>query len=216
MIRKLLLLGLAAMVALLAIGDIAAKHFAETQIASQVRKHTTGVVGVKASISSFPFLGHLIVQGKVPKLDLAMTDVSGHGIDVARLDVVAKNIVLDRTALTGGEHVKIKGLDSMTVTAVISEATIRAMTHADVHLLDGKATLTLLGRTVDAGVSVQGKGVRIAVTPQLGTTVPLPDTNLLPCQVAVRVVPGALQLSCTATTLPQLVIDAVGAVDLRH
>ena len=216
MIRKLLLVILAAVVALFVLGDVAAKHFAESTIADQIHGHVKGVGSVDASIHSFPFVGRLVVQGKVPRLDLTLTDVTGHGVDVARLDVDARDIELDRSALVGSQHVKIKGLDSMTVTATISEATVRALTKADVRLLDGKATVTVLGKTVDATATVHGGSIRLVVASTPVASLPVPDSSLLPCQVALRITPGALQLACTATTLPKLVVDAVGSISLRH
>jgi len=215
-LRKLLLVSVLAIVALLAIGDFAAKHAAEHAIASEAKSHMAGVGSVKATISSFPFVGRLLVQAKVSKLDLALSDVTGHGIDVAHLDVLGRNIELDRSALVGSQHVKIKGLDSMTVTATISEATVRALTKADVRLLDGKATVTVLGKTVDATATVQGGSIRLVVASTPVASLPVPDSSLLPCQVALRITPGALQLACTATTLPKLVVDAVGSISLRH
>jgi len=215
-IRKLLLVSLLAVLALLAIGDLAAKHAAEHAIASEAQSHMAGVGTVKATISSFPFVGRLLVQAKVSKLDLLLSDVTGHGIDVARLDVVGRAIELDRSALAGSQHVKIKGLDSVTVTATISEATVRALTRADVRLLAGKATVTVAGRTVDAAARVEGGSVRLVVASTPVASLPMPDSSLLPCQVALTITPGALELACTATRLPTLVVDAVGSVSLRH
>ena len=216
MIRKLLLLVLVGLVALFVIGDVAAKHFAESAIADQIHAHVKGIGTVNASIHSFPFVGRLVVQGKVSRLDLTLTDVTGHGIDVARLDVDANDIELDRSALVGSDSAKINGIGSMTVTATISEATVRALAHADVHLLDGRATVTVAGQTLDATATAENGHLRLAAAKGPAITVPVPDASLLPCQIVVAIKPGALRLSCTATTLPQLVIDAIGGVDLRH
>jgi hypothetical protein len=216
LIRKLLLVILAAVVALFVLGDVAAKHFAESAIADQIHGHVKGIGSVDASIHSFPFVGRLVVQGKVPRLDLTLTDVTGHGVDVARLDVDARDIELDRSALVGSNHAKINGIRTMTVTATISEATVRALARADVHLLAGRATVTVAGQTVDATATAENGHLRFAAERLPAITVPIPDASLLPCQVTVALVPGALKLSCTSSTLPQLVIDAIGGVDLRH
>ena len=216
LIRKVLLLVLVGIVALLVVGDVAAKHFAESTIADQIHSRVAGVGTVHASIHSFPFVGRLVVQSKVSRLDLSLTDVTGHGIDVARLDVDAEDIELDRSALLGSSHAKINGIGSMTVTATISEATVRALAHADVHLLAGRATVTVAGQTLDATATAENGHLRLAAAKGPALTVPIPDASLLPCQVKVALVPGALRLSCTSSTLPQLVVDAVGGVDLRH
>jgi hypothetical protein len=215
-IRKLLLFMAVVAVGALVVGDVVAKGVAERAIASEVRKRTSGVVDVDAEISSFPFLGRLLVQGKVPELALTLDEVSGHGVNVTKLDVVVRDLTLDRAALLGGKHVRIKALRSMTVTASISEATVRAVTHADVRLLEGRATVTAAGRTVEATPTVADGHITLTVASvPVPVSLPLPDAGLLPCPVEVHVVAGALELSCTATTLPEVVVDAIGGTTLR-
>jgi hypothetical protein len=216
MIRKLLLLVLIGIVGLLVLGDRAAKGAAESAIASEVAKRTPGAGSVDAEISSFPFVGRLVLQGKVPKLALTIDRVTGHGIDVSELRVLVRDLEIDRSAVAGGKP-EIIAIDSMTVAATISEATVRAVSGADVRLLDDRVAVSVAGQTVE-GKAVVRDG-RIAVDTFGGPLpfgIPVPDTGLLPCTPEVTVTTGALRLACTAESLPQIVVDAIGAATLRR
>ncbi|MCU1380464.1 MAG: hypothetical protein JWN29_3447 [Acidimicrobiales bacterium] len=212
--RKLLVLGV--LVALLLVGDLAARSVAESAVESGVRSRVQGVGAVDAQIHSFPFTGRLVAQGKVSTLDLRLSEVTGHGIDVAWVRLEAKGLKLDRNVLLGSAHVRITGVDTVTVTANITEAEIRKATGADVRLLDGKAQVTAAGVTATADVTVSDGKIRLEVAGLPVLTVPVPDNALLPCPVQARVVAGAVLASCTAHQLPGIVVDAIGSVDLRN
>jgi hypothetical protein len=209
MIRKLLLLVLIGIVGLLVLGDRAAKGAAESAIASEIAKRTPGVGAVDAEIRSFPFVGRLLVQGVVPELTLDLDEVTGHGIDLADLRVVVRDLEIDR-----GEIIAI---DSMTATATISEATVRAVSGADVRLLDGRVAVTVAGQTLEGKAVVRDGRVTVdAFGGPLPFAIPVPDTGVLPCTPEVVVVEGALHLRCTSESLPQIVVDAIGATSLRR
>ena len=192
--------------------DAIAKGAAESAIESGVKAKVQGVATVQARIHSFPFTGRLLLSGQVSTLDLELDQVVGHGIAVAALGVHATGLELDRNVLLGKHHVRITAVDSVTVRATITEAEIRALTHADVRLVPGHATVTIAGRTLDATVSVSGGRIRLAVGSLPALTVPAPDSGLFPCAIEAVVVAGALEASCTSDHLPQIVIDAVGSV----
>jgi hypothetical protein len=216
MIRKLLLLVLIGIVGLLVLGDRAAKGAAESAIASEIAKRTPGVGEVDAEISSFPFVGRLLVQGVVPKLTLDLDEVTGHGIDLTDLRVVVRDLEIDRGAIRGGKP-EIIAIDSMTATATISEATVRAVSGADVRLLDGRVAVTVAGQALEGKAVVRDGRITVdAFGGPLPFAIPVPDTGVLPCTPGVVVVEGALHLRCTAESLPQIVIDAIGATSLRR
>jgi len=119
-VRKLIVL--AVLVAVLLAADFSARSAAESAIEKGVRAKVSGVGSVDAQIESFPFTGRLLGQGKVSTLDLRLTDVTGHGIEVAWLRLETKGLELDRSVLFGGK-VRIKHVDSVTVTARTSART---------------------------------------------------------------------------------------------
>ena len=196
--------------------DALARASAESAIESGVKAKVQGVASVQAHIHSFPFTGRLLLAGQVSTLDLELDQVVGHGIDVAALGVHASGLELDRNVLLGKHHVRITGVHAVTVRATITEAEIRTLTHADVHLVPGHATVTIAGRTLDAAVQVSGGRIRLSVGSLPALTVPAPDAGLFPCAIQAEVVAGALEASCTSDHLPQIVIDAVGSVDLQR
>ncbi|MCU1484799.1 MAG: hypothetical protein JWN67_1545 [Actinomycetia bacterium] len=212
--RKLIVL--AVLVAVLVAGDLAAKSLAESAVESGVRSKVQGVGSVDAQIHSIPFTGRLLFQGRVSTLDLRLTDVTGHGIDVAWLRLEATGLELDRSVLMGDSHVRIKGVDSVAVTANITEDQVRRATGADVRLLDGRAQVTVGGITSTAEVAVVDGKIGFTVGNAQVFSVPVPDSDLLPCPIDARVVKGAILASCTADHLPDIVVKAVGTVDLQR
>jgi hypothetical protein len=206
---------IAVLVLALLAGDAIARGVAQSAIEAGVEAKVQGVGSVRARIHSFPFTGRLLVGGRVSELDLELDEVAGHGIQVGRLVVEARGLTLDRGVLLGKGHVRLTGVDAVTVRATITEAEIRSLTHADVRLLPGRATVTVRGRTLAAAVTVAGGRIRLTVAGIPALTVPVPDAGLLPCAVGVAVVAGAVEGSCTSDHLPQIVVDAVGSVALR-
>jgi hypothetical protein len=212
--RKLLVL--AVLVAVLLVGDVLARSAAESAVETGVRSKVAGVGSVEARIDSFPFTGRLLAQGQVSNLDLRLSDVTGHGIDVATLRLEAVGLVLDRSVLFGGK-VRVKRVDRVTVTATIDEAQISQATGAEVELLDGgRARVTYRGVTATARVTVSDGAIRFTAGGLPALTVPVPDSDLLPCEVDATVVDGAVLASCTADHLPAIVLRAVGTVDLQR
>jgi hypothetical protein len=210
-VRKLLVLGV--LVAVLLVGDLVARSAAESAVEDGVRSKVQGVASVDARIRSFPFTARLLAQGKVSTLDLRLTDVMGHGIDVATLRLVTKGLVLDRSVLIGG-RVRVTHVDRVTVTATITEAEVRDLTHTDVRLHDGRADVTAAGVTAGAEVTVEEGQIRLSAGSVGVLRVPLPDSDLLPCVVDARVVDGAILASCTADHLPAIVVRAIGTTEL--
>ncbi|HMC67912.1 MAG TPA: DUF2993 domain-containing protein [Mycobacteriales bacterium] len=197
--RRILLVTVLGLVAALVAGDLLAKHFAEQRIAAAIHDRTHGVADVKATVHSFPFVGRLLVQGRVSELDIALVDVAGHGIDVSRLDAKATDITLDKGALFSKQNVHIKGVGTVTITATITEQALRSLVHVDVPMPEGATFTVTNGR------------LRLPT----GLSVPVPDAQLLPCTATASVEHGVLVLRCTSHSLPQVVVDAVGAASLR-
>jgi hypothetical protein len=213
-VRKLGLVVLV-LVLLLAIDQLA-KAFASRSIASAVEDKVQGVSSVDADIDSFPFLGHLLVRGTVSELDVTFRDVTGHGIDVARVRFEAKRLELDRGVLFSRRNVRVRDVDRVTAEATITEEAIRKATGADVRLEDGRATVSAGGASAAATIKVVDGRIRMEVGALPAVSIPVPDAELLPCAVRAEVVEQAVQLSCSMDHLPGIVIDAIGDVDLQR
>lgn len=198
--RRIIFVTVLGLVAALAAGDLAAKHFAEQRIAAAIHDRTQGVTDVQVTIHSFPFVGRLLMQGAVSELDISLVGIAGHGIDVSRLEAKATDLRLDKGALFSKQNVHITAVDTVTITATVTEQALHKLLHVDVPLPEGATFAVTNGR------------VRLPA----GLSVPIPDAQLLPCAATVRVEHTAIVLRCTGHTLPQVVVDAVGAASLRH
>jgi hypothetical protein len=208
-VRKLVVL--AVLVAVLLVGDFAARSAAESAIESGIQGRVSGVGSVDARIDSFPFTGRLLGQGKVANLDLRLSDVTGHGIDVAWLRLQASGLALDRSAMFGGK-VELEGVDHVAVTAHITEAAISALAGAHVELLGaGQARVTYQDVTATARVTVADGRLQFTADGLPALSVPVPSSDLLPCAVDAVVVAGAVDASCTADHLPAIVASSVAA-----
>lgn len=209
--RKLvLLLVLAAVLVVAVLVDATAETRAEEEVVVAVRNGVGEVGEVEAEIDSFPFIGRLLLQERVPTLRVRLTDIGGYGLDVAELRVVAQEIRLDRDVLLQGE-VKVTGVGHVRAEAVITAAEVSRATGAEIELLaDGQARVTVRGITATANAEVADGQIRFAVAGLPAIALPLPATGLLPCAPDVEVVAGALLASCEAERLPQILLDVLG------
>lgn len=210
--RKLvLLLVLAAVLVGAVVVDAAAESRAEEEVVVAIRNGVGDVAEVEAGIDSFPFLGKLLLQERVPTLRVRLTEVGGYGLDVAELRVVAHDIRLDRDVLRRGE-VRVTGVGRVRAEARIGEAAIRQAAGVDLELLaGGQARVTVQGVTATADAEVVDGQIRFVVDPLPAITLPLPATGLLPCQPQVEVVEDALLAWCEAERLPDILVEVIGA-----
>jgi hypothetical protein len=202
---------LAIVLVVLAVADRAAASYAESQIEGAARDQLFGIAAIDVQIHSFPFLGRLGAAGQVSRLDVRLDEVRGHGIDLESIRFDASDVRLERDALLHGD-VHVTDVGSVHVTARISEAQVRSATHADVRLRDGRAEVVVGGKTLTATASVAAGRIRLSLDRLPALSVPLPDASLLPCDVQIRVEPGAVVASCTNDDLPSFIADAVVSV----
>ena len=213
--RKLLVL-LVLVGAIGLVGDQLARQRAESAIEAAIEARVERVSSVDATISSFPFLGRLVATGRVERLRMHLRDVAEQDVNVEVLTVDATGIRLSRQVLLGESRVKVTAVDDVTATVRISEDEVRRVSGADIRLLDGSAEVTAAGATVTATVEASTEGgITFSVAGLPSVTVPLPATDLLPCAPTVEVVLGAVEASCSADRLPQIVVDAIGAAELQ-
>jgi hypothetical protein len=196
--------------------DFVARAWVETQVADATQRRVNGVASVDVSIDSFPFVGRLLAAGEVRHITMRLDELAGQPVDVRTLRVDVRGLELSRSVLLGKAHVQLTGVRLVRLTAVITQDALRKLTGADLQLSDGRIAITGGGRTITAEVSVANGRLRFRVDPLPAVTVPLPTTDLLPCHVQVAVRDGELDLTCTTTKLPPIVVRAVGSVDLRN
>lgn len=205
------------LLAIFLVADRIALARAETGVAEAISAQVQGVGSVESSIDSFPFTGRLALQGEVSTLRMRLRDITGQGIDVAELLVVAHDIELDRRLLLERADVRVTDVGSATATVRITEGAVRRATGVQVDLRsDGTAGVTMGGVTASASAVVEAGLLRLTLEGQPALTVPLPGSSLLPCTPDVRVVADAIVAACEADRLPAIVLDAIGSVELRR
>lgn len=194
---------LGVVVVVLVVGDLLARAYVETGVEASLREELHDVGSVDADISSFPFVGRIIVGGEVRRVRFTLTDVGGHELPVAALRLTVDGLRFDRSSLVNHSRLRVTGVDSVRVTAVVSADAMEA----------------LLGPAAGALDLAEGASVRIAggrVELPGGLSIPVPPVELLPCDASATIVERSLVFECVADRLPAIVVAAIGSVDLRE
>ncbi|MGH9186109.1 MAG: LmeA family phospholipid-binding protein [Acidimicrobiales bacterium] len=211
--RKLAVL-VVAVVALLVVGDLVARGYAERNIERAVEARSEQIAHVNASIESFPFAGRLLVTGEVPHLVVTATGLRGTGADLLeslRLDV--HGLEIDRGVLIDDGRVRVTGVDRVRVRAVLDGDLVAARASGagiDVVVVDDGVEVSGLGRTERATVEVAGDFVVLTAGDLPPLSIPVPPVAFIPCPVAVEVVDGDLVVTCETDMLPAVVLEAIG------
>jgi hypothetical protein len=193
-----LLVGVAIVVAGLAIADVWARHKVQSVVATHVEDQFPGS-HVTVAISSFPFVGRLITSGTVPKMSVDVTGVQADGVAFGAIDIVAHQLKVNTSKLTSAQ-VALQSISSGLVTAELPQASIDQTAGQAITL--GSNTVTLDGVSVHPDVSVSGTTVVLGLPGLPSISIPIPQLSLVPCVTAAVIVPGALELSCALTALP--------------
>jgi hypothetical protein len=204
--RKLTaLVALLVVVALLAVGDFAARRYAEDRIQHQIDSRQAGAVS-SVTISSFPFVPRLLILGKVDKVTAHVRNVSVGSFALDRVDLTVTGVKLDRGQLVHGKVV-VTGIRTGTVSALLSEQEVDNVLHVPVSFGDGSVHLTVGGVTLSATISVVGNELRLGAVGH-DVSVPIPELPVLPCVAGVSVQRGFLVLSCTFHQVPAALAQA--------
>lgn len=212
--RRVLLVSFAVVVVVLIVGDVVVRLVVQDQMAKAVKQNVSGVQSVSASISSFPFLGWLAVNGSVDKVSIRLEGVTTDQIDISQLRASAHGLHLDRGDLSHGK-ITVTRVSSVDVHAVLTDAELSRAAGVPVQVSPSAASVTIGGRTVHVQATVSGRKLRLGVA-GISATVTLPSTDLLPCAPTAQLGDGTVTLSCTADHLPPIVVRAIGSVDLRN
>ena len=195
---------LAVLLGLLSIADVVIRHHVEGRIAARVEQRDPGS-HASATISSFPFVGRLAVSGTIPEIRVDATGVTAGPLVFSRVELDLSDLRIRRSALLHG-HVELVGLRRGVVTADISQGSVDHLTGLPITF--GPGTVGAGGLELPVQLSIHGSAVTIGFASLPSVTVTIPPLNLLPCVGGAAVVPGALQVSCTVTSLPSALAHA--------
>jgi hypothetical protein len=206
-----LFIALAVVVVLLVGADFAAKAWATAQLRDRVQASVRGATSSSASITSFPFLGRLLVAGTVQEVHVSVGPVVAQRLTFSSVSVDLHDVHVDRNRLVRQQEVRLTGLGSGTVTAELTDVEISRLAGVRVSFAPGRVSVQVGATTVAATVQVSGGTLAL-----VGARVPLrftiPRAPLFPCDASSAVVrQGAVDVSCTINNVPPELVQAASS-----
>lgn len=198
--RKLLFFGLLA--ALLVGADLAAKGVAEKRIEDRAEEAAGAGASATATISSFPFLGRLLVSGSVPEVSVRTSGVEAGPLTLRAVTVDLDGVQLDRDALFGGD-VQLRDIDEGRVIVELDAGVLSRVLDVPLTIDDGVVSVQVAGQRVTASAEVRDGALVVTVAGLPALTVPVARTELSPCDVAgVEVRGDRVLLTCQIADVP--------------
>ena len=201
-IRKLLLVFIVVVVVALLVADVVARRVAEDQLRQRVAAEVQPDGPVSAGISSFPFLGRLLLSGTIPEVEVSLEDLTVRGFTFASVGVVLESVQLDRDALLQDRRLALEGIGRGTAVVEISADEISRIARVPVQLESGRARVRLNGRLVDVSARVQGMTLFVEAGGVTLASVEIPPLPLVACLSGTEIRPGRLRLTCSIDEVP--------------
>jgi hypothetical protein len=201
-VRKLLI-ALAILVVGLVIGDFVAKGYAETQLRDRAQRAVRGATSASGSISSFPFVGRLLLSGSVQEANVGVAPVVAGRVTFSSIHVNLHDVHVDRGLLIHNQKVRLTSIGSGTVTAEITDAEISRLAGVPISFRPGRATLHAGGVDTPAQLSAANGTLAIGGTEGVPIRVRIPRAPLFPCDASnAQVEQGKVVVSCTIDHVP--------------
>ncbi len=213
LLKLQVLLLVLAVAAVAAIGaDVVLKNRAQMELASRVEARVPGTTGVSAKISSFPFVGRLLLSGRVPEVVVAAqhTTVADVSLDDIRIQV--EDVEMDSAAARQGRAV-VQSIGRGSVQADLREDQVnpRLPRGYQVHFQDDKATVSGPLQVPAQLLATPEGALQLRVANRSLFDLPFPKTDLLPCSPKAVFISGAVRLSCTFEMVPPLLLNLAKA-----
>lgn len=188
--------------------DVALKGRAESQLAAEVMAREPETTGVRARIRSFPFVGRLLISGKVGQIDVTAQRAEPSDVALTDIRVRAEDVVLDTGEASRGRTV-VRSIGRGSVQADLGQEEInsRLPKQLRVQLEEGRAVISGPGGA-EGQLTVNPQGmIQLRIAGRSVLDLPLPNTSLLPCRPSATFVTGAVRLTCEFTEVPPLLLD---------
>ena len=195
----------------LAIGvDIAARVIAQDRIASRA-KASTNAQSASASISSFPFLYDVLVDGTARNVAVHARRVPLGPLIVSQVDVSVHDVHFDKGELFNHRKVRVTAISSATAAVTITASDLTAATNVPVTISGNTITASFAGVQIPVTVTVtNGHELAFSTVGHKAVIFDLARTPLLPaCAMRLTAQPSALHLSCTIAPVPASLIAAL-------
>ncbi|MEA2827373.1 MAG: hypothetical protein QOG43_1812 [Actinomycetota bacterium] len=157
---------------------------------------------VSAKISSFPFVGRLLVSGEISQVDVAVRDITVRGVTFASVGVRLRSVKIDRDPLVQDRRVVLTSIGRGTAVVEISGAEISRLLGVTVVLEEGNARVLVAGTLVPVSARVDGNTL---VVNAAGITLPaidIPKLPLVSCLTGTEILAGRVRLTCDVDRVP--------------
>jgi DUF2993 family protein len=210
-VRRLVVALVVAVLVLVA-GDFVAKAYATNQLRDRAEAAVRGATSSSASITSFPFLGRLLVAGSVQEVGVRVGPVVAGRVTFASIAVDLHDVHIDRDRLINERKVRLTSIGSGTVTAELTAAEVSRLAGLPVSFEPGRVTVGIRGVSASAPVSVVN-GSLVLGSGQAAVRLKVPHAPLFPCDATTAVArQGVVEVSCTVNRVPpELVTSAAGS-----
>jgi len=188
--------------------DVVLKGRAEDELASQVTARVPGTTGVKAKISSFPFVGRLLLSGKVAKVMVTAQRSGGSVVSLSDIQVRVEDVAMDSDAARHG-RVVVQSIGRGSAQADLRQDQINARLPRtyQVQVSPGKAVVTGPVAIPAQLVATPEGSIQLRVANRPLVDLPFPKTDLLPCSPKAAFISGAVRLTCTFDQVPKLLLN---------
>ena len=200
-------------VAAVAVGaDIGGRAFAEHLIANRA-KSSTGANRSSASISSFPFLYDLLVEGKTKEVNVDLQGVPLGPLRIDRIDLKAHGVHVETGYLIDHQKVRIKSIESADATMTLTAASLSAATGLQVVISGDTVTASLGGVSIPASIAITGgHDLTLDVQGHRTFTFDVDRSPIIPpCDMHLTTANDGLTLECHVSPVPPTVIAAISA-----
>lgn len=188
--------------------DIGAKTVAEGQLESRAQQEAPSGSEAGASISSFPFLGRLLLLGTVRETTIELRNVSEGTIVFARVGLTLRGVEIDRGRLFSAQEAEIVDIDNGTVTLEVTQEALSERLNVPIAVGGGSVRATVGGAEIAAAPSVDDDVLTLTLGSLPPLRVRIPTTNYAPCVGEVTALAGRLRFSCTINDVPPAFLGA--------
>jgi hypothetical protein len=181
---------------------VAVRAVAESQLQDRVELAATPAGPATARISSFPFLGRLLLSGEVSQIKVAAVGVTVESVTFARVAIDLDGVTLDRDRLLSERKFVLTDLRRGTAEAEVTQEELSEQLGVPVTLEAGQARVRVAGQTVTATASVSDNTLRLSVSGFSVPTLRIPQLPLVPCVADAVILPGRVRLTCSVDRVP--------------
>jgi len=190
--------------------DFVVRAVAEHELGTRARS-ASGAQSASASVSGFPFLWDVLVEGTVHGVQLHLSGVPAGPLRLEALDVELAGTHIGRYALFHEHEVHVTSIDSGTAVVTVTAAELSSAAGEPVSLPGGgRIVVDVHGVVVPARVSVDSDELVVTVHGAQLVQANLAANQLVAqCALGLDIGVGQLTASCQMSPVPGSVVQAL-------